>query len=285
MAGVGVGDPPPAAAQYSDVHSLADRVEIAPGVLMPRLGVGTSHVAGVQHVEREIDAALSLGYRLIDTATAYGNEALIGSALAASGVARDGLFVTSKVWPSDQGYNETLRAFEASRSRLGLDYLDLYLIHWPEPHLTAATWRAFETLHASRLVRAIGVSNFMHGDLAQLYERAKVPPAVNQIEFHPYLQRPKLVEECRTRGIAVEAWSPLMRGKVGRVPELIELGMRHNKTAAQVTIRWILQKGVNTIPKSTHEYRLRENADVFDFALSAEEMAVIDALDRGEHES
>ena len=252
---------------------------------MPRLGVGTSHVAGVQDVGREIEAALSLGYRLIDTATAYGNEALIGSALAASGVARDELFVTSKVWPSDQGYHETLRAFEASRSRLGLDYLDLYLIHWPESNLTAATWRAFETLRASGLVRAIGVSNFRHGDLARLYETAKVPPAVNQIEFHPYLQQTELVEECSSRGIAVEAWSPLMRGKVGRVPELIEIGTRYNKTAAQVTIRWILQKGVITIPKSTHEYRLRENADVFDFALSAEEMAVIDALDRGEHES
>jgi len=268
-----------------ELRSLADRVEIAPGVLMPRLGVGTSHAAGAQEVEREIGAALDLGYRLIDTATAYNNEKLIGAALATSGIAREDLFVTSKVWPSDQGYDQTLRAFEASRSRLGLDYLDLYLIHWPERRLTAATWRAFEKLHADGAVRSIGVSNFLQTDFEQLYETAKVPPAIDQIEFHPRLQRPDLVTYCRSHGIAVEAWSPLMRGKVGRIPQLVKIGMRHDKTAAQVTIRWILQKGVVTIPKSTHDYRLRENADVFDFTLSADEMAVIDALDRGAHES
>jgi diketogulonate reductase-like aldo/keto reductase len=236
-------------------------------------------------VRRAIASALELGYRLIDTATSYGNEAEIGAALRQAGVAREELFVTSKVWPSDQGYDRTLMAFETSRSRLGLDYLDLYLIHWPEPRLTTQTWRALEELHAAGAVRAIGVSNFTHEDLAQLDSTANMPPAVNQIEFHPHLQRPELIAECRVRGIAIEAWSPLMRGRVEGVPKLVEIGKTHGKTAAQVTIRWILQKNIITVPKSTHEARLRENADVFDFALSAAEMAAIDALDRGRHES
>jgi diketogulonate reductase-like aldo/keto reductase len=275
----------PHATDRVELHSIADRVEIAPGVMMPRLGLGTSHVRGAGEVEREVDAGLGLGYRSIDTATAYGNEAEIGAALAKAGIPRDELFVTSKVWPSDQGYSQTLAAFEASRSRLGLDYLDLYLIHWPQPRLTAETWRAFEELHARGEVRALGVSNFMRSDFEQLYQTAKVPPAIDQIEFHPRMQRPELVEYCRSRGVAVEAWSPLMRGGIDTIRELAEIGQRHDKSAAQVTIRWILQQGIITIPKSTHEARLRENADVFDFALSAEEMAAIDALDRGQHES
>lgn len=268
-----------------ELHSIADRVEIAPGVMMPRLGVGTSHVVGARDVEREISTALDLGYRLIDTAAAYHNEKFIGTTLEKSGVARAELFVTTKVWASDQGYEPTLRAFEASRARLGLDYLDLYLIHWPESRLTAGTWRAFEELLAGGSVRAIGVSNFMEHDLAQLAETATVSPALNQIEFHPYLQRPALLAACRTRGIAVEAWAPLMRGKIGRIPELLDIARGRGKTAAQITLRWILQKGIITIPKAVHEYRLRENSEIYDFALTAEETAAIDRLDRGQHES
>ena len=193
--------------------------------------------------------------------------------------------MTTKVWPSDQGFEPTLRAFEVSRSRLGLDYVDLYLIHWPEPSLTAQTWRAFEELRASGAVRAIGVSNFMRSDFSQLLETANVTPAVNQIEFHPYLQRPELVAYCRSIGVVVEAWSPLMRGKVNAIPELVEIAAKHGKSVPQVTLRWILQRGIVTVPKSTHEERLRENADIFDFVLTPAEMAAIDALDRGEHES
>jgi len=267
------------------LRSIADCVEIAPGVMMPRLGVGTSHVVGTLEVEHALDAALGLGYRLIDTAAAYGNEAEIGVVLERSGVPRDELFVTSKVWPSDQGYQRTLRAFEKSRDRLGLDYLDLYLIHWPEPSLAAETWQAFEELRARGELRAIGVSNYMVSDFERLWPTATVPPAIDQIEFHPYLQRPSLVEYCRDHRVVVQAWSPLMRGRVSSIPQLAEIGRRHSKTAAQVTIRWILQKGIITIPKSTHPERLQENADVFDFTLAGDEMAAIDALDRRQHES
>lgn len=268
-----------------ELHSLADRVQIAPSVFMPRLGIGTSHVVGADDVEREVLGGLEIGYRSVDTATSYGNEAEIGAALRKSGVAREELFVTTKVWPADQGYEGTLRAFDASRSRLGLDYVDLYLIHWPEPSLTAQTWRAFEELYATGAVRAIGVSNFMKSDFAQLLETANVTPAVNQIEFHPYLQRPELVEYCRSIGVTVEAWSPLMRGRISTIRELRDIAEHHAKSVAQVTLRWILQRGIVTVPKSTHQDRLQENADIFDFALTSAEMDVIDALDRGEHES
>jgi methylglyoxal/glyoxal reductase len=271
----------PSSAEHVELHSIADRVPIATGVMMPRLGVGTSHVVGSHDIEREITTALALGYRLIDTATAYGNEGEIGSVLAHTDVPREELFVTSKVWPADQGYEHTLRAFETSRSRLGLDYLDLYLIHWPEAALMAETWRAFELLLDRGEVRAIGVSNFMREDFKRLFAIANVPPAVDQIEFHPFLQRPWLVEYCRSRDVALEAWSPLMRGKITAIPKLAEIGARHDKTAAQVTLRWILQQGIVTIPKSIHEDRLRQNADIFDFELSAGEMAEIEALDRG----
>lgn len=268
-----------------ELHSIADRVEVSPGVMMPRLGFGTSHVTGARVVERVVLGALELGYRSIDTATAYGNESEIGAALKHAAVPRDELFVTTKVWPSDQGYEPTLRAFELSRSRLRLDYVDLYLIHWPESRLTAETWRAFEKLHERGLVRAIGVSNFMQGDFEQLLQTAKVTPAVNQIEFHPRLQRPELVGLCDALGVTVEAYSPLIRGKALTIPEVVEIGVRHGKTAAQVVLRWILQRGLVTIPKSTHERRLRENADIFDFALSPQEVATLDGLDRGEQMS
>jgi len=271
-----------AGAQAVELTSIADRIEAAPGVPMPRLGLGTSHVTGARTVERVVHAALELGYRLIDTATAYDNEAEIGAALRKAGVPREELFITTKVWPSDQGYDSTLRAFEASRSRLGVDYVDLYLIHWPKTELTEGTWRAFEELHEQGKSRAIGVSNFMRGDFEHLFATAKIPPAVNQIEFHPWFQRPDLVEYSRSKGVAVEAYSPLIRGRAARVPELIDIGKRHGKSAAQVTLRWILQKGLIAIPKSSHEERLRENAGIFDFSLSAEETAAIDALDRGQ---
>lgn len=271
------------AAGSVELHSIADRAEIAPGVMMPRLGIGTSHVVEGNEVESEILGGFQLGYRLIDTASSYHNEEVIGAALERSDVPREDFFITTKVWPTDQGYEPTLQAFEASRTRLGLEYIDLYLVHWPRAALMAETWRAFESLKSDGAVRAIGVSNFEAHDLKRLLESATVGPAVNQIEFHPHLQRPDLVAYCRTHGITVEAWSPLKRGQVGSIAELVDVGRRHGKSAAQVTIRWILQKGIIAIPKSMHDYRLRENADVFDFELTAEEMSEIDALDRDEH--
>lgn len=265
-----------------ELHSLADRVEIAPGVHMPRLGLGTSQSYPGQ-VENEIAVGFELGFRLVDTAAAYRNESAVGTALRRSGVPRDEYFITTKVWNTDQGYQSTLEAFEASCDRLGHEYIDLYLIHWPQAETTAETWRALERLHAEGVARAIGVSNFMPDDLDLLMREATVPPAVNQFEFHPWRQRPRAVEASQRLGITIQAWAPLMRGHVGEVPELVRIGERHGKTPAQVALRWVLQQGLTTIPKTVHEERLRENADIFDFELTAEEMDIIGGLDRGQH--
>lgn len=269
-------------AERTELRSIADTVEIAAGVQMPRLGLGTSR-SYPGEVEREIQVGFELGYRLVDTASAYRNEAAVGRALRRSGVPREEYFVTSKVWNTDQGFDTTLAAFEASCDRLGLEYLDLYLIHWPQTETTAETWRAMERLHDEGVVRAIGVSNFMPADLDLLLSDAEVRPAIDQFEFHPWMQRHEVVEYCHDRGITVQAWAPLMRGHVGEVPELVEIAREHGKTAAQVAIRWILQQGIITIPKTVHEERLRENAAVFDFELTAAEMEAISRLDRRQH--
>lgn len=250
------------------------------GVEMPRLGLGTFRAADGREVRRSVQIALNTGYRLIDTAAVYGNESGVGEALSSAGLAREHIFVTTKVWNSDQGYDSTLRAFDTSLQKLQLDVLDLYLIHWPVSGKFVDTWRAMEELYEAGRVRAIGVSNFLPEHLDELMQSARITPAVNQVEFHPYLQSEKLLAACRDLGIIVEAWSPLMKGEIIRVPELVELGKRIGKTAAQVTIRWMLQKDVVTIPKSTHEHRIRENADVFDFSLSKEDITLIDSLDR-----
>lgn len=271
-----------AVAERLELRSIADSVQIAQGVRMPRLGLGTSQAYPGQ-VEREIAVGLDLGYRHIDTAAMYGNEHEIGAAIARSGVPREEISLATKVWNTDQGYQTTLRAFDASRRRLGVDYIDLYLIHWPQPHATAETWRAMEELLRRGEVRAIGVCNFTVEHLEELYQTAEIPPAVDQFELHPWMQRPELQDYCISRGITIQAWAPVMRGRASRVPQLAEIGERHGKSGAQVSIRWILQKGFTTIPKSTHESRLHENCDVFDFELSEDEMATIDAMDRGEH--
>jgi diketogulonate reductase-like aldo/keto reductase len=271
-----------------ELIELGQVLRVGDGVRRVRIGhdldLVAERLANGTHVV-EILTGLEIGYRLIDTAEAYGNESEIGDVLRRAGLPRDELFVTSKVWNSDQGYESTLRAFRESCARLRLDCVDLYLIHWPEPSLTRETWRALEELRARGDVRAIGVSNFMQRDLDMLFECCELPPAVDQFEFHPHLQRHALVDYCRSHGVTVEAWAPLMRGRGTDLPQLAEIGERHGKTAAQVTLRWILQQGIVTIPKSVHAERIRENADVFDFALSDDEMAAIDALDRGQHES
>jgi diketogulonate reductase-like aldo/keto reductase len=257
--------------------SLTDRVKIAPGVLMPRLGMGTSRAEGGD-VEAELLAGFQIGYRGIDTAAMYGNEAEVGRAIRAGGLPRDEVFVTTKVWNSDQGYRSTHEAFGRSLARLGLSYVDLYLIHWPQPSRTRDTWRALEELRAAGSARAIGVCNFLPEHLDELLTYATVPPAVDQVELHPRLPQTELRRYCAAQGVTVQAWAPLMRGRAMEVPELVEIGGRHGKTAAQVTLRWILQMGVTTIPKSTHRIRLAENAAIFDFRLTDEEMSVIGSL-------
>jgi len=264
------------------LHSLTDTVEIAPGIRMPRLGLGTFRSRDGAEVENEVTWALETGYRGIDTASMYGNEEGVGRAIASSGVPRQDLFVATKVWNDEQGYENTLAACERSLSRLGLDYVDLYLIHWPLPATMRETWRAMQKLRSQRLVGSIGVCNFLLPHLEELLAFADIPPAIDQVEHHPRLQQPALRDFRAANGVTMQAWAPLMRGAVERIPEILGIATVHDKTPAQVAIRWILQHGVTTIPKSVHRERIVENADVYDFDLSDDEMVTIDALDRGE---
>ena len=251
------------------------------GVEMPQLGFGVFLVPA-DEVVAPVRAALDAGYRLIDTATLYGNEEGVGRAIAESGIARDEIFVTTKVWNSDQGYDRTLQAFDHSLKLLGLDVLDLYLIHWPTPErdLYVDTWRALERIYADGRARAIGVSNFTPAYLDRVVSEGTVTPAVNQIELHPGFPQDELQAAHRRHGIVTEAWSPLGRGHglLDR-PEVVAIAEAHDRTPAQVVLRWHLQLGIVVIPKSVHVERIRENADVFGFELSADEMATLSALD------
>jgi len=252
------------------------------GIEMPQLGFGVFQVPDAETTEA-VATALEAGYRSIDTAAVYGNEAGVGRAIAESGIARDELFVTTKLWNTDQGFDAALAACDASLGRLGLDYADLYLIHWPAPArgLYKETWRALERLLQEGRVRAIGVSNFEPEHLEELAATAGVVPAVNQIELHPALQQRQARAANAGRGIATQAWSPLAQGGVLEDPALAAIAARHGRTPAQVVLRWHLQQGRLAIPKSVTPSRIRENLDVFGFGLDAGELAAIDALDRG----
>ncbi|ANJ28023.1 aldo/keto reductase [Agromyces aureus] len=251
------------------------------GVRMPQLGFGVFQVPD-DETAAAVTTALEVGYRSIDTAAVYGNEAGVGRALAASGIARDELFVTTKVWNSDQGYDETLRAFDASAAKLGLEQLDLYLIHWPTPDRDRYldTWRALERLLADGRTRAIGVSNFEPEHLDRLIAASSVVPAVNQVELHPAMANRRVVAAAAAHGIATEAWSPLAQGAVLGEASVVAIADRHGRTPAQVVLRWHLQQGRIVIPKSVTPRRIAENFDVFGFELSAEELSAIDALER-----
>jgi len=249
------------------------------GVVMPVLGLGVWRSPEGPVTETAVAAALEAGYRSIDTATIYGNEASVGRGLRASGIPRDEIFVTTKLWNADARSGQVREACLASLDRLGLETLDLYLLHWPVPGTFLASREVLEELYAEGRLRAIGVSNFLIHHLADLLPRASVFPAVNQIEFHPRLQSPELVRHCRELGIVVEAWSPIMRGKVNEIPEIVALAERLGKTPVQVTLRWEIQRGIVTIPKSVHPERIRANADLFDFALSEADLALMDSLD------
>ncbi|GMV95185.1 MAG: oxidoreductase [Candidatus Hydrogenedentota bacterium] len=262
--------------------STHSAVKLSNGIEMPLLGLGVWRSGPGAETEQAVRWALDAGYRHIDTAAIYENEESVGKGVAISGVPRDEVFVTTKVWNTDQGYDSTLRAMETSLNKLGLEYVDLYLVHWPVKGKFKDTWRAMEAIYESGKARAIGVSNFLVHHLEDLLGSAKVAPMVNQVEFHPRLQQPELLAFGQKHGIAHEAWAPIMKGRVTDIPELQAIAKRHGKSPVQVTIRWELQKGVVTIPKSVHQERIVNNADVFDFALSAEEMATIDGLDTGE---
>ncbi|WP_007026532.1 aldo/keto reductase [Saccharomonospora iraqiensis] len=253
------------------------------GAEMPRLGYGVFQVPADEVFEPTLEA-LRAGYRSIDTATIYGNEEGVGRAIAESGVPRQELFVTTKLWNDSQGYDNTLAAFDASLARLGLDYVDLYLIHWPMPGQDryVDTWKAFEKLHAEGRARAIGVSNFHSTHLRRLFDETSVVPAVNQVELHPNLPQAELRAFHAEHGIVTEAWSPLGQGK-GLLDEqvLVSLAEKHGKTPAQVVLRWHFELGNVTIPKSVTPSRIRSNLDIFDFALSEDDMSAIAALDTG----
>lgn len=247
---------------------------------MPQLGLGVWRMEDGREVTDAVKWAIEAGYRHIDTAKIYANEAGVGQAIRDSGVPRDQIFVTTKVWNSDQGYDSTIRAYAKSMDELGFEQADLYLVHWPVKGKYTESWRALETLYEEGRVRAIGVSNHLVHHLEDVLSIAKVTPMVNQVEFHPRLQQPALQAFCKTNGIHLEAWSPIMKGRVIDIPEIVDIGRRYGKNAVHVTLRWLIQKGIIAIPKSSKQTRIVNNVDIFDFALTADEMSVMDALDQ-----
>jgi methylglyoxal/glyoxal reductase len=258
--------------------NIQSTVKLNNNVQMPVLGLGVYQTSPGRVPQDAVKFALKVGYRHVDTARIYGNEADVGQAVHQSGITREDLFVTTKLWNSDQGYDSTLRACEASLKRLGLDYLDLYLIHFPVPETRKESWKAMKTLLGKGKCRAIGVSNFTIHHLEELLETHEVTPAVNQVEFHPFLYQKELLEYCQRKGIEVEAYSPLARGERFKHPRIVSLAKKYSKTPAQLMIRWGLQHGLVVIPKSTREERIRENSQVFDFVISAEDMRSSDSL-------
>lgn len=261
--------------------NITSTIKMNNGVEIPRFGLGTWQSASGDEAQNAVRWALEAGYRHIDTAAVYGNEQDVGAAIAASGVARSELFLVTKVWNDDQGYDKTLRAFEASAKKLRTDYFDLYLIHWPVKELRQDTWKALIRLAEEKRCRAVGVSNFTTRHLQELLAGTPLVPAANQIELSPFLQRRELVDLCRHAGITVEAYSPLARGRKLEDPRLLAVAQQHGKTAAQVAIRWALQHNLVVIPKSVRKERILENAQVFDFVLTPADMQVLDALDEG----
>lgn len=264
-------------------------ITLSNGVVIPQMGLGVYKAEQGSETVNAVRWAIEAGYRHIDTASLYGNEESVGQAVAASGIPREELFITTKVWNDAQGYDSTLRAFEHSLSLLGMKYVDLYLIHWPGGIETIKrngkkyldTWRALEKLYADKKVRAIGVSNFEPRHISDILEMCTVAPMLNQVELHPRLTQLEVRAFCQKHHIAVAAWSPLGRGSLLENPTLAAIGARHGKSAAQVIIRWDIQHGIITIPKSVHRERIVQNADVFDFVLSDEEMKTIDDLNDG----
>ncbi|RED58146.1 aldo/keto reductase [Cohnella lupini] len=267
-------------------RNLQSTATLHNGVQMPWFGLGVFKAEEGSEVVDSVRTAIKQGYRSIDTAAIYRNESGVGrgirEGLAETGLSREDLFITSKVWNADLGYKSTLAAYEASLAKLGLDYLDLYLIHWPVKGKYKEAWRALEAIYADGRVKAIGVSNFNIHHLEDVMKDAKVSPMVNQVEYHPYLSQQELLAFCQAHNIQLEAWSPLMQGGLLDHPVLREIAGNHGKSVAQVILRWDLQHGVVTIPKSTKESRIIENANIFDFELSSEEITRIDELNRNQ---
>ena len=251
------------------------------GVTIPSLGFGTYKLQDTEQARDCVAYALRAGYRSIDTAALYKNETGVGQGIRESGLKREDIFVTTKLPNDRHGYDEALRTFDESMARLGLDYLDLYLIHWPGKDRYVKTWKAFEKLYREGRVRAIGVSNFLPHHLETLRQQTEIMPMVNQIELHPYLWQREAINYCQGHGILVEAWSPLMRGGAAFTePTVSAIAQKHSRTNAQVILRWELQHGIRVIPKSATPARILENSDLFGFELDQSDMAAIDALER-----
>lgn len=254
-------------------------------VKIPQLGLGVWQIEDGDKVKSVIRIALDAGYRLIDTAAAYGNERGVGEAISQSNIPREELFITTKLWNSDQGASKVRSAFESSLQKLGLDYVDLYLIHWPVPakDLYVETWQEIEKLYEEGKIRAIGVSNFLPAHLDNLMANSSIMPAINQIELHPYYPQHVLQKYCRSHNIRIEAWSPVggSGGSLLTNKTLARIAEKYNKSPAQIVLRWHIQKGFIAIPKSTNPDHIKQNIDIFDFELTADDMANIDSLENG----
>ena len=261
--------------------NLSTKVRLNNGVEMPILGLGTWQLNNGKETEEAVLCALKTGYRLIDTAHIYGNEESVGRAIKKSGVPREEIFITTKLWNSDHGYKAAIAACEISLQRLGLSYVDLYLIHWPVTSLRNETWKAMETLLEEGKCRAIGVSNYTIQHLEELLNGSPIIPAVNQVEFNPYLYQRDLLEFCCSCRIQLEAYSPLTKKLKLNEPELVLIARKYYKSTAQILIRWVLQRGLVAIPKSSREENIRDNTDVFDFTISPEDMRSLDSLSEG----
>lgn len=269
-----------------EIRLIKDTFRLRNGVEIPCLGFGTFKTPEGEATVNSVKEAIEAGYRLIDTAAVYQNEKSVGKAIREGGVKRNELFVTSKLWNSEQGFDSTLRAFDATMKNLALDYLDLYLIHWPIaqghdkdwPLMVRETWRAMEQLSGQGRIRAIGVSNFKANHLDSLLQEAVILPMVDQIEIHPGLNQDPTVSYCKEHDIQVEAWGPLAQGALFRSDVLDNLAAKYNKTVAQISLRWILQRGIIPLPKSVTPSRIRENAEIFDFELSPDDMEYISEL-------
>jgi diketogulonate reductase-like aldo/keto reductase len=257
------------------------KIKLNNGVQMPVFGLGTYQMQNGRETYQAVLYALQVGYRLIDTAKMYENEKDVGEALIKSGIPREEVFITTKLWNSNHGYQSTIDAYNRSLKALGFSYIDLYLIHWPVGGLRNETWKAMEYLLKAGKCRAIGVSNYTISHLEELLENSSTVPAVNQVEFSPYLYQKDLLEFCHSYNIQLEAYSPLTKGHKLNDPKLMAIASKYSKTSAQILIRWALQHQVVVIPKSSRKERIRENSEVFDFSISTEDMKVLDSFNQG----
>ncbi len=264
------------------IKNLASTKTLHNGLEIPFVGLGVYQMKNPEETVNAVRTAIETGYRSVDTAAVYGNEEEVGQGVRDSGVNREDLFITSKVWNADQGYDSTLSAFDESLKKLQMDYLNLYLIHWPVEGKYKDTWKALERLHGEGLIKSIGVSNFHQHHLEDLLAGSNEKPVLNQIETHPRLSQEPLREFCSSHSIAVEAWSPIAQGRVLHEPTLNHIAKKHGKSAAQIVLRWHLQNDVIIIPKSVHADRIEENANLFDFELSLDEMNQINSLNQNE---